>query len=167
MSSPCWAWEAIAFEHEGLRAVEGTTLRVSPGTVVYHDLMTEQNVPDLDLVPAAVVLSRVVSHPSDGMATCDAGSKSIAAEAGDPCAFVLGHPGLRALRPSEEHLPLEVVRGDRPSRGTLLLLVPRHVCPTVNLAERAILVCGGRLREIVAVSARAHELRILPTKGES
>ena len=158
---------AIPFEHAGLRALAGTTLRVSPGTVVYHDLMTEQNVPDLDLLPAAIVLTRVVSHPAEGLVTCDAGSKSIAAEAGDPCAFVLGHPGLNALRPSEEHLPLEVVRGERPSRGSVLMLVPRHVCPTVNLADEAILIENGRLREIVAVAARAHELRVLQPRGES
>jgi len=79
---------------------------------------------------------------------------------------VLGHPGLQALRPSEEHLPLEVVRGKRPPRGALLMLVPRHVCPTVNLADQALLIEGGRLREIAAVSARGHELRVLPSRGE-
>jgi D-serine deaminase-like pyridoxal phosphate-dependent protein len=90
--------------------------------------------------------------------TCDAGSKSIAAEAGDPCAFVLGHPELVPLRPSEEHLPLSVRSGPLPPRGTELLLVPRHVCPTVNLAEQAILVENGEVREIAPVSARAHDL---------
>ena len=150
-----------AAAHPGLAALEDTVHRVSPGTVVYHDLMTEQNVPDLDLLPAAIVLSRVVSHPREGAVTCDAGSKAIAAEAGDPCAYVLGHPGLVAAVPSEEHLPLDVVSGSRPQRGTELLLVPRHVCPTVNLAEKAILIEAGAVAGIVDVSARAHEVRIL------
>jgi D-serine deaminase-like pyridoxal phosphate-dependent protein len=150
-----------AAAHTGLAGLEETVHRVSPGTVVYHDLMTEQNVPDLDLLPAAVVLSRIVSHPREGMATCDAGSKTIAAEAGNPCAFVLGYPGLLAVEPSEEHLPFEVVSGPRPERGAELLLVPRHVCPTVNLAEQAILIEAGAVAGIVEVSARAHEVRIL------
>ena len=136
---------------------EGTVHRISPGTVVYHDLRTEQENPDLDLQPAALVLTRVVSHPNATTATCDAGSKSIAAEAGDPCAHVLGHPELVARTPSEEHLPLRVDSGERPARGTALLLVPRHVCPTVNLAEEALLVDGADIRR-VPVSARAHEL---------
>ncbi|MCP3977801.1 MAG: D-TA family PLP-dependent enzyme [bacterium] len=131
--------------------------RVSPGTVVFHDLRSEQEIPDLDLVPAALVLSRVVSRPAQGLVTCDAGSKSIAAEAGDPCAYVLGRPELRALAPSEEHLPLSVSAGHAPPRGTTLLLVPRHVCPTVNLAREALLVEGGRLVDVVPVAAGAHE----------
>jgi D-serine deaminase-like pyridoxal phosphate-dependent protein len=147
---------ALAYEPFG--EIDGTVHRVSPGTVVLHDLRSEQEIQDLDLLPAAVVLSRVVSHPDDDIVTCDAGSKSIAAEAGDPCAFVLGHPELEALTPSEEHLPLRVHEGRRPERGSTLLLVPMHVCPTVNLAEEALLIDEGRLVGAVPVRARAHDL---------
>ena len=66
----------------------------------------------------------MISHPTADVATCDAGSKSLAAEAGDAAAYVLGHPGLVAQSPSEERLPLRVVDGDLPPRGTELLLVP-------------------------------------------
>jgi D-serine deaminase-like pyridoxal phosphate-dependent protein len=147
-----------AAQYEPLRTIEGTVHRMSPGTVVYHDLRTEREITELDLRPAALVLSRVVSLPSPGIATCDAGSKSIAAEAGDPCAFVVGRPGLRALRPSEEHLPLAIDAGPAPRRGELLWLVPRHVCPTVNLAEDAVLVDEGQHCRIVSVGARAHDV---------
>ena len=132
--------------------------RVSPGTVVFHDLRTEQEIEDLELRPAALVFSRVVSLPTEDRVTCDAGSKAVAAEAGDPCAYALGHPGLEALTPSEEHLPFRVHTGRRPERGEALFLVPRHVCPTVNLAEQAVLVEGGQVRGIVPVRARAHDL---------
>ncbi|MGC6487485.1 MAG: alanine racemase [Planctomycetota bacterium] len=131
--------------------------RVSPGTVVFHDARSELENPDVQLVPAALVLSRVISHPAADVVTCDAGSKSVAAEAGDPCAYPLGRHGLVALAPSEEHLPLRCV-GGLPERGEQLLLVPRHVCPTVNLAEAAVLVESGRAPRVVSVSARAHEL---------
>jgi D-serine deaminase-like pyridoxal phosphate-dependent protein len=132
--------------------------RVSPGTVVFHDLRTEEENPDLELVPAAVVLARVVSRPAADVVTCDAGSKSLAAEAGDPCAFVLGRRELVALAPSEEHLPFRVTAGAAPERGEVLTLVPRHVCPTVNLAEEAVLVEAGRVVGTAPVSARAHDL---------
>lgn len=150
-----------ALSYSGFAELDGTIHRLSPGTVVYHDLLTEQENPQLDLVPAALVFSRVVSRPRADVVTCDAGSKALAAEAGDPCAFVLGHPELGPERPSEEHLPLRVRWGAPPATGSGLLLVPRHVCPTVNLAEAAILVERDGRCEVVQVAARAHDL-VLP-----
>jgi len=138
-----------------------TLHRVSPGTVVFHDLRSEIENGALGLTPAAVVLSRVISHPDDDLVTCDAGSKSIAAEAGAPVCEVVGAPGLEAQRPSEEHLPLRVADGERPPRGAMLALVPMHVCPTVNLAEEALLFDGGAFLGAAPVRARAHEL-LLP-----
>lgn len=149
---------ALAYEPFG--EIGSSIHRVSPGTVVFHDLRSEQEIEDLDLLPAAVVLSRVVSHPAADIVTCDAGSKSIAAEAGDPCAFALGHPELEALTPSEEHLPFRVREGRRLERGSTLLLVPRHVCPTVNLAEEALLIDEGRFVGVVPVRARGHDLLV-------
>jgi D-serine deaminase-like pyridoxal phosphate-dependent protein len=148
---------ALAFEP--FRELEPTLHRVSPGTVVLHDHRTEQEVGDVDLLPAAIVLSRVVSNRA-GRVTCDAGSKSISADAGSPCAYVLGHPELQALAPSEEHLPLAVANGAAagPVRGELLVLVPRHVCTTVNLADRVVLLDHDRPPQIRDVSARAHEI---------
>jgi D-serine deaminase-like pyridoxal phosphate-dependent protein len=149
-----------AIDFPGFAELSPTAHRISPGTVVLHDLRSEQELDELDLQPAAVVFARVVSHPAPNIVTCDAGSKSLAAEAGDPSAFVLGHPELEPLRPSEEHLPIRVHRGPGPRRGTPLLLVPRHVCPTVNLAEEAVLIEGGRFRGKVAVRGRAHDVLV-------
>jgi D-serine deaminase-like pyridoxal phosphate-dependent protein len=145
---------AAALDSEHLR---GLHHRVSPGTVVFHDLRTHEECEELDFVPAAVVLSRVVSHPSERRVTCDAGSKAIAAEAGDPIAAALGRPGIVAETPNEEHLPFRVIDGEAPRRGDTLLLFPRHVCPTVNLAEEAVLIDGGASR-VVPVKARAHDV---------
>ncbi|MFT5283985.1 MAG: D-serine deaminase-like pyridoxal phosphate-dependent protein [Planctomycetota bacterium] len=147
---------ALAYpEFEKLSA---TAHRISPGTVVYHDLRSHELEPDSPLLPAALVHARVVSHPSSDIVTCDAGSKSIAAEAGDPVAIALGFDNLNALSPSEEHLPFRVLAGEAPARGTCLQLFPRHVCPTVNLASEAILMDGSEVVDVVQVSARAHEI---------
>jgi D-serine deaminase-like pyridoxal phosphate-dependent protein len=147
-----------ALAYEGFAATGAPRHRVSAGTVVYHDARSQEQCPELGLRPAALVMARVVSRPAPDLATCDAGSKSLAAEAGDPCAVVLGRPDLEALRPSEEHLPLRGQPEALPSRGSILQLIPRHVCPTVNLAEQAALVDAGRLVDVVEVRARAHEL---------
>ena len=86
--------------------------RVSPGTVVFHDWRGERQNPGLELTPAAVLMARVVSLPARGRATLDCGSKAIAAEAGDPAGYVLGHPTWRALVCSEEHMPLVIDAAD-------------------------------------------------------
>lgn len=147
-----------ALEFTPFAAFENTKHRVSPGTVVLHDARSEEENPELRLEPAAVVFTRVVSAPTADSVTCDAGSKSVAAEAGTPCAVVLGRPELLARTPSEEHLPLTVRSGPPPPRGTELYLVPRHVCPTVNLAEEVLLVEGGVVIGVERVTARAHDL---------
>jgi D-serine deaminase-like pyridoxal phosphate-dependent protein len=135
--------------------------RVSPGTVVLHDLRSDELLEDVDLKPAALLLARVVSQPSANLVTCDAGSKSLAAEAGAPVAFVVGHPGLTAQTPSEEHLPLKLDGSTKmPAYGQLLLLVPSHVCPTVNLAEQALWVGADGSTKVVSITARAHELML-------
>jgi D-serine deaminase-like pyridoxal phosphate-dependent protein len=135
-----------------------TRHRVSPGTVVFHDYQYDELLEDLDLEPAALVLARVVSHPREGVVTCDAGSKSIASEAGNPVGYAVGHPELVGLPPSEEHLPMRNDGAGTLPLGEVLHLVPRHVCPTVNLAEQALLVRSGGDTEVVEVRGRAHEL---------
>lgn len=132
---------------------------VSPGTVVYWDARSAEL--GIDGYRHAVeVHARVVSRPSETQLTVDAGSKAIDAASGDPVAVVVGDWQLRTRRPSEEHLPMNVVGGAAPPLGALLRLVPRHVCPTVNLADEAVLLDGGQVVAIVPVRARGHETRV-------
>jgi len=132
--------------------------RTSPGTVVYSDATSMTQLPaEWGYRPAAVVVSTVVSHPKPNYLTCDAGHKSVSADAGIPTCEVAGKPGLRPLKPSEEHLPIEVLNGDRPAIGETLYLIPRHVCPTVNNFDDALIVVGNRIEAIERVTARGHE----------
>src|SRR5262249_34091218 len=133
--------------------------RVSPGTVVYCDATSlAQLPPEYGYLPAAVVMTRVVSHPAPGMITCDAGHKTVSADAGVPTCVVLGHPEPEPLAPSEEHLPMRVAESTPvPAIGELLFLVPRHVCPTVNNFDDAVIVSGGNLITVEPVSARGRE----------
>src|SRR5580658_9211731 len=51
--------------------------RVSPGTIVYCDATSLQELPgDYGYQPAVLVVARVVSHPRVGIVTCDAGHKT-------------------------------------------------------------------------------------------
>ena len=136
--------------------------RVSPGTVVFHDWRGERQNPGLGLKPAAVIMARVVSNPREGVVTLDCGSKSIAAEAGDPAGYVIGYPELAAMSCSEEHLPCSIVKEEfRMRRGEVCFVVPEHICPTVNLADEVVVydeVSGGIRFE--KVDARGHHLRL-------
>jgi D-serine deaminase-like pyridoxal phosphate-dependent protein len=70
----------------------------------------------------------------------------------------MGHPELTPLSPSEEHLPLAVKEGaEAPHAGDLLYLIPRHVCPTVNNFDAALIVRNGKIESVQRVSARGHE----------
>ncbi len=133
--------------------------QVSPGTVVYSDATSLEQLPEeYGFQSAALVISRVVSHPKAGVVTCDAGHKSVSVDSGVPNCIVLGAPELTAMKPSEEHLPLSF-SGTRsaPPIGELLYLIPRHICPTVNNFDFAAIAEGGRLTSIQPVSARGHE----------
>lgn len=134
----------------------GVTHRVSPGTVVYNDRRSLTQLPaGAGYRPAVVVLSRVISHPGAARFCCDAGHKAVSADSGDPTCEVIGHPEYTARHPSEEHLPVEVAPAVAlPPRGTLLRLLPSHVCPTVNNFDHAVIVSGGVIRGVERVTAR-------------
>jgi len=67
------------------------------------------------------------------------------------------------MKPSEEHLPVEVdATGLVPEIGSLIYLMPRHVCPTVNNFDEAVMVAGGEIRGLERVAARGHESGLRP-----
>jgi D-serine deaminase-like pyridoxal phosphate-dependent protein len=136
--------------------------RVSPGTVVYSDCTSLAQLPsDWNYRPAALVVSTVVSRPSANRFTCDAGHKTVSADAGTPTCQVLGHADFSPARPSEEHLPVDIMSGSKePALGDILYLVPRHVCPTVNNFDHAVIVESGRIVGVERVTARGRHAPI-------
>jgi D-serine deaminase-like pyridoxal phosphate-dependent protein len=137
--------------------------RVSPGTVVYCDATSLAQLPsEYGYRPAGLVLTRVVSQPRAGIITCDAGHKAVSADARVPTCVVFGHPELVPLSPSEEHLPMAVQGGAAgPQVGDALYLLPRHVCPTVNNFDSALLMQDGEVKAVEKVSARGREAPLL------
>jgi D-serine deaminase-like pyridoxal phosphate-dependent protein len=132
--------------------------RISPGTVVYNDLSSLKQLPNYGYVPAAVVMATVISHPKPGVITCDAGHKAVGVDSGVPNCAVIGYPGLTPLKPSEEHLPIEISEGSiAPAIGAKLYLIPKHVCPTVNNFDQALIVDQGLIVGVETVNARGHE----------
>src|SRR5260370_7098714 len=108
--------------------------RVSRGTTVYCDATTLAQLPsEYGYRPAVLVLTRVVSHPRAGVITCDAGHKSVSADAGVPTCVVIGHPELTPLSPSEEHLPMAVhAAATGPPHPSHPPIPPPPFCPPVT-----------------------------------
>ncbi len=159
---PC----SLAFE--GFRR-GGFIHRVSPGTVVYCDATSLAQLPnEYGYQPAVLVLTRVVSQPRAGIVTCDAGHKTVSADAGVPTCVVVGHSELTPLSPSEEHLPMALQEeAEGPQVGEALHLLPRHVCPTVNNFDCALLVRDGEVKSVEKVSARGREAPLLQATGQT
>lgn len=143
--------------------------RVSPGTVVYNDMSSLEQLKDITgYRPAALVIARVVSHPTPDRFTCDAGHKAVSADAGVPTCAVLGRPDLTPLKPSEEHLPVQVAAGsERPEIGDFVYLIPRHVCPSVNNFDDALIVRDGQIVGTERVTARGHESPLVLARRQS
>jgi D-serine deaminase-like pyridoxal phosphate-dependent protein len=138
--------------------------RVSPGTIVYNDASSLRQLPaEYGYAPAVLVLTRVVSRPHPGVITCDAGHKAVSADAGVPTCVVVGHRELLPRSPSEEHLPMALDGDTGIEVGEALYLLPRHICPTVNNFDCALLVREGQIESVEKVSARGREAPLLPT----
>lgn len=137
--------------------------RASPGTIVYNDCSSLTQLPsEYGYRPAAVVVTTVVSRPSPNRFTCDAGHKTVSADSGVPTCAVIGHPEFSPSKPSEEHLPIDIsVDLNAPRVGDVLYLLPRHICPTVNNFDHAVLIENGRVVGMERVTARGREGPVL------
>ncbi len=133
---------------------------LSPGTSVLWDFGYGDKFPDLPFVPAAVLLTRVVSKPCAGRLCLDLGHKAVAAENPPPRVRLLELPTAVAVMHSEEHLVIETERAHEFTIGQCLHGIPRHVCPTVALYNEAWIVQGGAARETWPVTARGRRITI-------
>jgi D-threonine aldolase len=123
-------------------------IECSPGTFVYWDYGYLHAFEEQKYLPAALVLSRIISKPSDNKICVDLGHKSIAAE--NPLerrVHFLNAPDAKFISQSEEHLVLEVKDINDYKIGDVLYGMPIHVCPTCALYERAYTVQNGEMSD--------------------
>ncbi|WP_255068192.1 D-TA family PLP-dependent enzyme [Lacihabitans sp. LS3-19] len=111
---------------------------LSPGTCVlwdwgYGDKFVEQN-----FEFAALVMMRIISKPKAGIITVDMGHKAVASENPiDKRIRFLDNPDLKLISQSEEHGVIETENWNNYKVGDILLGIPYHICPTVNLYHEA------------------------------
>ncbi|CAH0994270.1 D-threonine aldolase [Emticicia aquatica] len=131
----------------------------SPGTCVlwdwgYGDKLSEQN-----FEYAALILTRVISKPKQGIITVDMGHKSVAAEnLIDKRIRFLNLENYELIGQSEEHGVLAVKDWDAVKVGDVLYGIPYHVCPTVNLYDEAYVVDNQYVNEVWSVLGRKRRI---------
>lgn len=132
----------------------------SPGTNVFWDAGYGGRFPDMDFLPAALVLTRVVSKPGGNLLCLDLGHKAIASEMPHPRVHFQGLGEVKAITHSEEHLVIETPRAGEFSVGAVLYGIPQHICPTVALHGQAVVVEEGKATDRWKIAARERSLTV-------
>jgi D-threonine aldolase len=132
----------------------------SPGTCVLWDFGYASKYTDLDFLPAALLLTRVVSKPGPNRLCLDLGHKAVASESPHPRVYLPAIPEARAVMHSEEHLVVETAKSDTFELGAPLLGIPWHICPTVALYSEAVVIENGLGVSRWKIEARERSLSI-------
>jgi D-serine deaminase-like pyridoxal phosphate-dependent protein len=120
-------------------------IECSPGTFIYWDKGYQDTCAEQHFIPAALVISRIISLPGETKLCLDLGHKSIAAENElTNRVYFLNAPELKFISQSEEHLVAEAAAGHTYKVGDVLYGLPIHICPTSALYERAITVQNNK-----------------------
>lgn len=138
--------------------IRGLT-EVRPGTNIFNDRTTAEIGACAWDECAYSVLATVVSTSVEGQAVVDAGSKALAKEElraeGGGYGALLDRPGIVVKSVSEEHGLLDLTGTDwRPRVGDRVRIVPNHVCVSVNLQERLVVVRGDEVVEEWEIAGR-------------
>lgn len=133
----------------------GVVTELRPGVYVFGDAQQWELGSARPDAIALTAHASVVSH-AGGRAVLDAGSKVLGADrAGYATGFgrLLDHPDARVVILSEHHAVVDLAGGELPALGSVVRVVPNHVCNAVNLVDS--LVVGDPAAGVTwAVAAR-------------
>ena len=132
-----------------------TTFECSPGTFALWDGGYQKAFAEQPFLPAALVISRVVSLPNERLICLDLGHKAVAAEntLANRITF-LNAPELVVVSQSEEHLVLDAGENHGYQIGDVLYGLPVHICPTVALYDQVMSVSSRRAPENWSIQSR-------------
>lgn len=135
-------------------------VEASPGTTLLWDERYNSLFEDMEFLPAAVLLSRIVSKPKADLICLDIGHKAIAPEMDFPRVRLMGLEEGRQIGQSEEHLVIRCPDTSSYEVGDVFYAIPVHVCPTVAKYPRLLTVEKGNITGSWEVAARDHQLSI-------
>lgn len=133
----------------------------SPGTFIFWDAGYQRLCKEQAFLPAALVISRIISLPEKNIICLDLGHKSIASEneLANRVVF-LNATNLKFVGHSEEHLVAEVPESHSYAVGSVLYGLPVHICPTVALYERALVVKNHQVAAEWQIIARDRKINV-------
>ena len=140
---------------------EEPEVELSPGTVIFHDQGYSTAFPEMNFVPAALCLTRVISRPTPSTMTLDLGHKAISPDSSaEKRATFPELPDAKFVMQNEEHLVVESSIAEQFSPGDALVAIPWHICPTSALHQSVYVIENGDLVDEWKVSARDRKLTI-------
>jgi D-serine deaminase-like pyridoxal phosphate-dependent protein len=111
----------------------------SPGTFIYWDQHYQELYPELGFQNAAVVVTRIISKPSNAVCL-DLGYKAISSEsAANERVDFPDYPDAEVLSQSEEHLLIDL-KSTSAKVGDVIYGLPFHIGRTCNLYEECAVV---------------------------
>lgn len=135
-------------------------VELSPGTYVFWDAGYEGILPDMAFLPAALVLTRVISKPGKDLVCLDLGHKAIASENPHPRVKLHAVDITAFTGHSEEHLVFQTPDAEQLNPGDCLYGIPFHICPTVALYQEAWVVNNGLAEICWKVVARDRKIGV-------
>ncbi len=131
----------------------------SPGTCVLWDWGYGEKLTEQDFKHAALLVTRIISKPTEGIITVDLGHKSVAAENPiDKRVKFLNLDGYELLSQSEEHGVIQVKEWEKYKVGDVLYGIPYHICPTINLHDEVSVIENGKKIDTWEITARKRKL---------
>lgn len=117
----------------------------SPGTFIYWDKGYHDRFQEQPFEFAAVLVTRVISKPTEDSICVDLGHKAVASEnVLTGRVHFLNAKNLEPIGHSEEHLVLKVIGENTYKVGDVLYGVPFHICPTVALHDSVIVIASNK-----------------------
>jgi D-serine deaminase-like pyridoxal phosphate-dependent protein len=140
------------------RAILPGITEIRPGTYVFYDVIHSSYLGHYRNC-AATILSTITSKTDEERVVADAGAKSMTIDqrnsgvvTTDGFGKIKNHPELVIKKLSDEHAL--ITPGNSLNIGDLIEIIPNHVCPTVNLYNKAYGVRNGKVEKILTVTAR-------------
>tara|TARA_R110002073_G_scaffold128999_3_gene275149 strand:- start:113069 stop:114181 length:1113 start_codon:yes stop_codon:yes gene_type:complete len=133
----------------------------SPGTCLLWDWGYEEKLTEQEFKYAALLVTRVISKPTNGIITVDLGHKSVAPENSiDKRIKFLNLKDYELLSQSEEHGILKVKDWEHIQIGDVFYGVPYHVCPSINLHDDVSVIVQGEKVDVWKIEARKRKISI-------
>jgi D-serine deaminase-like pyridoxal phosphate-dependent protein len=139
---------------------ERNDVETSPGTTLLWDERYGTSFKDMPFLHAAVLFTRIISKPKEGVICLDLGHKAIAPEMDFPRVKIFGLEDAEQTGQSEEHLVLHCPKSETLKIGDVFYAIPMHICPTVAKYSKVLTVEDGQITGTWKIAARDHQMQI-------